>query len=181
MLAKFVAVPLAWPLPMPLAGPWLWLLVVALHPLQLACPVLFHFFHICGAPCISAHGILNKGYSALWRHSSPLRSPADGCSTPLQVRPLLGMDAKPKTKHIYSSLCWKQKLSQSGLQGSSVNSVNSGKGQVGTLGAANFTGSANFTSSAKNQRNPMLKLTGPVVAISLEGLMEARQDSVAAF
>ena len=70
---------------------------------------------------------------------------------------------------------------KSGLQGSSVNSVNSGKGQVGTLGAANFTGSANFTSSAKNQRNPMLKLTGPVVAIILEGLMEARQDSVAAF
>ena len=112
LLAKFVAVPLAWPLPMPLAGPWLWLLVVALGPLQLACPVLFHFFHICGAPCIAAHGILNKDCSALWRHSSPLRSPADGCSTPLQVRPLLGMDAKPKAKHIYSSLCWKQKLGQ---------------------------------------------------------------------
>ena len=44
-----------------------------------------------------------------------------------------------------------------------------------------FTGSANFTFSAKSQRNLMLKLTGPVASIILEGLMEAKQDSVAAF
>ena len=40
-----------------------------------------------------------------------------------------------------------------------------------------FTGSANFTYSARNQRNLMLKLTGPVVSTILEGLLDAKQDS----